>query len=88
MDQAHPNAASIKGMLDDAAGNWLSPLSTQQQAATQGVAGGQAAAVALDAGACPEVRGHAARLCWSPSARSCTDLCNRNALSHMLHLTI
>lgn len=73
MDQAHPNAASIKGILDDAAGNSRSQRSTHQH----GGAEGQAAAGALDARACPEVRG-ARRCrnstCWAPSCRSCTDL--------------
>jgi hypothetical protein len=44
MDKAHPNAASIKGMLDDAAGNWSSAgkrtgQGQQQQASQDQTAG-------------------------------------------------
>lgn len=64
MDQAHPNAASIKGMLDDAAGNFCrgTPSQQQQTASQQDTAAGGAAAGASDAGARAEVRERCALL--------------------------
>ena len=89
MDQAHPNAASIKGMLDDAAGNFSRGTPSQQQPASQqDAAAGGAAAGASDAGARAEVRErcallprqHCNRLVTPAAGRWCTDLAPSNRL--------
>lgn len=80
MDDAHPNAATIRGMLNDAAGNWPASTSSQQHpSSAQHSAPGTAAAGASGAriGNQQQVRaGCLVQFRWSPTFPSpwCTDL--------------